>query len=412
MSRHILGHLEGKLKHEFDKKGRLLGSHQLVDLAGEKEHHHETVIIPNDGVASFGSYFTITMREHNCILKSLQLQFNVSAISGLTGTVTNYPQFNPAWYFFIRIELVMAGVVVDTIYGNQQFLMNQLFKTDEERALANYAAGNYSTLAGSSRNTLATSTSNYFVDLFTLFNQNNIPLLFNHTELQLRIYTDSVSNITQQSTLTGTPIATMNYCNLLAKVVRLRGEHPNKLMKQHEMKPHSYKFTDLKYQTNTITSGTTSTNIILSGLLGKAGAILFTIRTSSPTGANEYEYVPLSYFAILDATSTNISGGQNVLSQYDLLVLAKGWSMSSFTTETAQGITNNYAYAYIYSFAGDLQETIENSNHTGSHQFVGNEQLQIAFSSATTSTYQIDIYALTHSVLEISHKGLRKIDDM
>jgi hypothetical protein len=395
--------------HSIDKKGRLVSNYQMPVI----HHEHmkpETVIVPNDGTTSFGSYFTITFREHALILKNMQLQFNVSAITGITSAPTNYPNFNPAFYFFTRIELVLGTVVIDTLYNNQQFLMNQLFKTDEQRALANYACGNYSTSAVASRGTLASSTSNYFVDLFTLFDQNDIPLLFNHTDVQLRVYTDYVINFAQQSTGTGTPVATLNYCNLLAKVIRLKGDVPHKLIAQHQAKPHHYKFTDLRYQTNTIASGTTSTSILLSGFNAQIAVLFFTIR-SAVTGANSYEYQPISYFSILDATSTNISGGQNVLSAYSLLVLDKAWTLSSYTTENSLGTTNNYANVYMYSFSNDLLDTIETGKNNGHFKFVGNEQLQINFSSATSSAYQLDIYGLAHSVLKISGGSVEKMDD-
>jgi hypothetical protein len=404
-----------KMAHKYEPgTNKLVSPHQHTVIEHEKMKP-ETVIIPNDGTTNFGSYFTISFKEKGLKLIGMQLQWNVSAISGITvsGGSTTYPNFNPAWFFFTRIEVLLGTNIIDTIFPNQQFLMNQLFKPDESRALANFAAGNYSTSTASvtTRCTMASTTYNYYTDIFSLFNQNNIPLLFGHTEIQLKIYTDTVANIVQVGTGTGTASATLNYCNLLAKVVRLKDGIPKTLTDEHLKTPHHYKFTDLKTYTTTILSGTTSTNIILSGIKGKVAFLMFTMRISTPTGANAYEYQPLYSFSILDSTSTNISGGQVVLSPYSLLVLNKDLTLSTYTAETSYGSQNNYANVYIYSFSHDMIDAIDNGRNNGYHLFQANEQLQINFSSAITSNYQIDIYGFTHSVLQISGASAVKMDD-
>jgi hypothetical protein len=74
-------------------------------------------VVPSSSSAAFSSFFTIDIKEKNIIMNNICLQFNLSAVtgSGLTG------YFNPAWYFFQRIEIVQGGTIIDTIYGNSQF---------------------------------------------------------------------------------------------------------------------------------------------------------------------------------------------------------------------------------------------------------------------------------------------------
>ena len=103
---------------------------------------NQILIIPSTNTPSFGSMFICDIRGKGIILNNLTLQFNVSPISGLTGTVTSYPHFNPAFYFFQRIEICQNGQVLDTIYGGQQFLLQQWLNEDQDRIYISNAAGN------------------------------------------------------------------------------------------------------------------------------------------------------------------------------------------------------------------------------------------------------------------------------
>ena len=102
---------------------------------------HEILIIPASTVPSFGSTFNIDIKEKNILFHNLTLQFVTGPVVGtnLVGT------FNPCWYFMNRLEIVQNGTVIDTVYGNQQFIQNQWLDWDEDRLSVNNAAGNYST---------------------------------------------------------------------------------------------------------------------------------------------------------------------------------------------------------------------------------------------------------------------------
>ena len=103
---------------------------------------HESIIVPSTSAFSWGGYFVIDFRERNCILHDLVLQFNVSALTGYTGNATS-PRYTPAYFWFTRIEIVQNNNVIDTVYANQQFLMNQLFSYDEQRIIKNLGSGAY-----------------------------------------------------------------------------------------------------------------------------------------------------------------------------------------------------------------------------------------------------------------------------
>ena len=367
---------------------------------------HETVIINGQTIAAFGSNFTIDIREKACILHDLTLSFQVSAISGLTGTVANYPNFVPSVQWIDRIDILQNGNTF-TRYGDEQLLINNLFKSDEQRLLYNTSIGNYSSSA--QRATLASTSSYYFIPLSTFINQAHIPLLHPHSDIQLRIFMRPLASLVNQSTLTGTPIATFLSSSVLARVTRLKGLEV-KLMQEIQARPHHYRFLDLKYQVYTAYSGTTAQTFTLNAITGKVAFLIFTIRTSAPTGSALYTYLPVTSFSILDSTGTNIVGGQDVYSQMALTVLNKEWVDSSFTTETAYGINNNNAYVYMFSFSADTQHTHNTSSRNGEYIFNGNEQLKISC-PALAATSIVECYAYTHSVIKLSSHKIDKSEE-
>ena len=136
---------------------------------------HESIIVPSTSAPSWGGYFVIDFRERNVVLHDIVLQFNVSTLTGYTGTNTTSPRYTPAYFWFTRIELVQNNNVIDTIYSNQQFIANQLFNFDEQRALINLGCGAYNNTT--QRATLAAAQSTYYVDLWNYFQQGHLPIL-------------------------------------------------------------------------------------------------------------------------------------------------------------------------------------------------------------------------------------------
>ena len=122
-------------------------------IALPSDQKHETLLIPASSTANWGSYYTIDIREKNILLHNITLQFNYGVVTG-TG-LTGY--FNPSFYHWTRIEIYQGGSVIDTIYGNEMFLLNQMMFYDEDRIAINYSAGCYgaSTAAVANRTALS-----------------------------------------------------------------------------------------------------------------------------------------------------------------------------------------------------------------------------------------------------------------
>ncbi len=379
----------------------IIPSYQFTDMPGNLRN--ENYIIPSTSAPSWGGFFTFDFREKGVIIHNLAIQFNISNTTGLTGTVTNYPNFNPAYFWIQRLELVIGGNVIDTRYPIEQFLHNNFFYSDETRLKTNTAVGLYSSLAA--RNALATSASTVYIDMFTFFELAHFPMLTSASDLQIRVYVDTLANQINTSTLTGTPINTINSANLVAKITRLSSNENSKLMSQLMKGPQHFLFNEMRYGATTISAGATNCNWVLSSIVGPVSYLFFTVRNSNAlTGNSQFSFNQILSFSILDSTSTNIVGGQNLSDGLSRNILNKDWTLSTYSTETGNG-----AYAYLYSFGSDPVVTATTGAKYGHHLFNGSEQLQIIFTSALASSVQIDMYASVHAVLEVTPSYVKKV---
>ena len=400
--------LAPRIKH---RSGFHLSQSQSVAVPSALKH--EILIIPSTNTPSWGSMFICDIREKNIKLHNITLQFNVSAISGLTGTATSYPNYNPAFCWFNRIEILQNSNVIDTIYPEEQFILNQFSQIDEDRLYINNGAGNYSSIV--QRNTLATSVNNYYVNLKTYFDQCHMPLLSNSSDVQLRIYMDTAVNQINQSTLTGTPVSTINSCNVICKITRMDQATATNTLATVSKTPIHHLYHDLRYGAFTVLNSAASTSltsqIVLTPIVGKVAMLWFVVRpTASVSQAGQLKFTPITSFSLLDGGGSNIVGGQDIQSSLALHYLNLYWCQSSYTQETALGLTDNGANVYCWAFSSDPIRALSTGQLLGSKQFGGSEQLKIAFNSGTqTGNFSISVYALCESAIEQSAGYIKKL---
>jgi len=417
-------------KKVVNSKGLNVNHHQSHEIPHMR---NETLLIPSTSQPNFGSYFIFDLKEKGCLLHDLGIEFITGPITGQTlNTTTLTPRFNPAIFWFTRIEIVINSQVIDTIYPLNQFVHHQLFNDDVKRQLINQSMGSYDSVQ--QRFYKGAKTSKYHVNITTLFNQAHIPLLFQKDDIQLRVYMDNASNIiipdsAQSSVCSAGPIA----ANLIARVSKLHTPHAQALIKGHQ-RPNHYKFLETRFGTFAVTSSSVNTSIVLTPIVGTVSYFFFVVRSANQLGGDgAFTFLPISSWALLDATSTNIVGGQVITSDYSLRYLNKDWVSSTYTSEIAYdgdlvnvtglpaslqaiinagqntGVKDTNAYVYFYSFSADPLESAKTGNGYNHHSFKGNEQLQITFVSAPTSSIQIDLYAMVESVLESSQSYSKKI---
>jgi hypothetical protein len=386
-------------------RGLNIASNQSSNIP--RNLRHEILTIPSTSQFAFGGYGILDFKEKNVKVHELIIAFNTSAVSGLTGSVANYPNLNPAFHWFTRIELCMNNVVIDTLYPDAQFILSQLMYEDMDRTLNNYSAGHYASIEA--RNTLTTTAgSNWYLSLKSFFNQAHIPILTQNHELQIRVYMQPLANICNQSTLTGTPVCTINSAQLIARVTRLDSESVANSLAQIARTPKHYLFYETRYATFTVQAGVSSTTLVLTPIVGNVGMLYFVVRPSaSLTGNNAFSFTAINNFAMLGAGGESIVGGTVIPSSLNLLTMGKWWSKSSYLADSFSGTSN--AYVYSYSFSADPALAFENGAHYTTRKFNGSEQLQIQFGSALETNVQVDVFAYLECAIEQTATTIKKL---
>jgi hypothetical protein len=325
------------------------------------------------------------------------------AASTITGEAINFVPFALA---IQKLDIVIGGNVIDTIYPAQNFLLQNLYNIDEDRVYVNNQMGNYSSVA--QRNLMATQTSNYFVNLKTLFNQVHLtPLTPNH-QTQLRVYMMNLQDCIGYAS--GTPVATINSCNLIARVSRISPEAAqNKLLSISQQPAHNY-FLESRFGLFQIPAGNSSSQIVLTPIVGSVAFLFFVVRnTTNVTQSLGYQYQPVTNWQLLGSSGENIVGGVALSSALCLQVLNQYWIESSFTSETSLGLTDNKANVYMWSYSADPITSMKNASQYSSRSFYGNEQLVIQWQNSLVNPVQVDVYAMCNSAIEFAPGYIKKL---
>jgi hypothetical protein len=242
-----------------------------------------------------------------------------------------------------------------------------------------------------------------------LYDQASIPHLFQTFDLQIRVYMDTLANSINQSTLTGTPSCTIQSANLIAKITRHNAQMSNYLVQKIVRQPHHFQFTETRYGYFSLNAGSGPTvQLVLSSITGPVAYLMFTVRTSG-VNLGEFNPGPIVSFAILDNSSTNIVGGQDVSAPLNQYIMSRDWTKSSYTTESIVQASSSGTYIYLYSFAKDPISVANHGHKETYYNFSGNEQLKITFPGTLAVNTQIDCYASVHSILQISPNSIKKV---
>ena len=326
---------------------------QAISLPADIKH--ELLTVPSSSTCSFGSYFNIDLRDVNVILHNIQLQFVTGPVIGSAG-MTGY--FNPVFHWINHIDIVMAGVIISTIYGDQQFLMNQMLEYDEDRITINNNAGNYASVAQRTNLSSQTSTNTFYLNLRSFFDETKPNLLTSSHNVQLRIFMEPLANCFHVTSGTLTSCA-VNSASAICSISRLDTQTAQQRLQDMTARGQHHIFHDLSYFTYTIPAGTKRSVTILSGIVGAVSSIYFTVRASTTTN-QKWIFKQIESFAILNASSSNIVGGQDISASQAAGICNTKWCKSSYNSETSFGITDNAANFYCWSFSADAVASLTN----------------------------------------------------
>ena len=240
----------------------------------------EILQIPSSSQPSFGSYCVFDIKQRNIILHDVALVVNTTALTGLTGGTS--PRFSPAYFWWTRIEAVVNGVILDTYYPTEQFVLNQILNSNSDRIMVNNGAGNYASVTQRAL-MAATAGSNYTINLHTIFNEAHMALMTDAHNIQLRVYFDTVANIVVAGGATGTGAVSINFANLICKTTKLPPDVAQNRLALMNAQPEHLLYHDLRYGIFNINSGVSSSQIVLSSITGKVALTFFAVKNKNAT---------------------------------------------------------------------------------------------------------------------------------
>lgn len=402
--------------------GLITSQKQSKNIGCSYNLNNELLVIPSSSYPSWSNTFLFDFKEKGVILNNISLLFTMPGMSGLTGVNGVYS--TPCAFWINTCEIIIGGIVVDTLYGQSQYIRRNLFSNgDEDRKAYNSGASSLTslTLDRYNPNTYKLAYGGqYILDLDCIFNQSIMHVFHEIPDIQLRIRMNPMSNAYLQTYgILGTAIYPITSCQLLVKVSRTNEELNNIstcLLKRHGMFHYLYHST--LYMPVIVLSGLKSISIPLTGISGNVAGLYFTVQTSSDlvfssgltyfnsTTSNNTIYKQINSYHIISNSATSLCGGQNISDSMSRFYLSKYYFDSTFLADTTE--TPNYVY--FYSFSTDIKKAVQNGSCLGSHQFYGSEVLQINFLSALTESAQVNIYALVETCLEIgSDSSVRKL---
>jgi hypothetical protein len=364
---------------------------------------HEILTVPSSSNPAFGSYFNLDIRDINLILHNITLMFVTGAVIGSSGMVGC---FNPAYHWINHIDIVQAGVILQTVYGDQQFLINQLLEYDEDRLAINNMAGNYASVAQRTQLSSQTTTNTFYVNLRTYFDEANMNLLTSAHNIQLRVFMNPLDNCFAVSSGTLTSCS-INSCSAICSVSRLDQVTSQQRLGDMMARGQHHIFHDLNYFPFTIPAGTKKSTTILSGIVGNVSSLFFTVRASTTTN-QKWIFKQIESFALTNSGSTNIVGGQDLQASLCANLLNSKWCKSSYNTETSFGTNDNSANFYCWGFSADPVSSLSNGQALGTYKFTGQEQLVITLPSAYAGQLVVDVYANLQMVLHSTVSSVKK----
>ena len=241
---------------------------------------HSYLVLNTNNVSSFGGYSNIDVNLQGYVIHEATLQVNVSAISGVTASGL-FPCFCSAFKFFVSCTVTNNNNVLDLFDSQSNYIINQLYNNYEDAVFINNASGAYN--SASQRFAMSSTTSTYLVLLrIGIFNQLRTELLNSNHSIRLSFLMETLTNIINQSTIVGTPTATLNSVSLLLKVSKYEQPVIQSKLLQLQRNPLCKLYNSYAYQPATVNSGASSAIINLSNFASlNIQFIYFVIRLSS-----------------------------------------------------------------------------------------------------------------------------------
>jgi hypothetical protein len=299
--------------------------------------------------------------------------------------------------------------------GDEQFINTQTFSSNEDRTLINNGAGAYGSVT--QRAAKSAVSSDWIINLKTLFDQCDIALLTEAHTVQVRVMLAPMANVIVQSGATGTGSVVINSSSLLVKATRIPSDLAQHRVLSMKSVPEHYLYHALINGSFNVQSGVSQSNITLSPINGKVALFYFVVRpVISSSTDDSTKYTKIKSFSINNSAGSNITSGQQISSEMSLSYLSPYWTTSSYLSETATGasltgaIVDNGANVYMWSFSSNPVRAMHTGARLSSQVFTGSETLTINWTSALTQAYTVDVFCMREQYVALSSFKVDKFD--
>ena len=367
---------------------------------------HSYLVLNTNNVSTWGGYSNIDVNLQGYVIHEANLQINVSAISGVTASGL-FPCFCSAFKFFVSCTVTNNNNVLDLFDSQSNYIINQLYNNYEDSVFINNASGAYN--SASSRFAMSSTTSTYLVPLrIGIFNQVRTELLNSNHSIRLSFLMETLTNIINQSSIVGTPTATLNSVSLLLKISKYEQPVIQSKLLQLQRNPLCKLYNSYAYQPATVNSGASSAIINLSNFAGlNIQYIYFVLRLSSSLTKSEgFLFLNnLTNYSFLSSSGENLTG-QPITGQQALYVYNKSNTLGCFSA-----VDSTYGNVFSIFHTSDAISTMTQpgSNVYGQRAYNGSESLVLTFGSALVANITLDIYASVTSMLKQTPLGFTKI---
>ena len=367
---------------------------------------HTYVTIQSNASANFGGYCNFDINISSYCIHEITMLLNVGPITGITGSsLLTLPAFCSAFKWFTQVNITNQNNSLDIYDSQSNYLLNQMYTSLEDSYFINAAAGPYSSLA--SRYAMSQTNTVWQVPLKCgVFNQIKSELLNSNHNIRVSVLLDTLTNLINQGSLTGTPGAVLNSCSLILKVSKYDQITTNNKLLQLTRQPKLSLYNTTAYQPFIANSGSSQSIVTLSNFIGlNLQFVYFCIRLSSNITKSEAFTLlnNISSYSILSASGESLVGSTTSPS-VSLLLYNKHNTLGCFTVDSS------YGNVYTLWHSIDPVSTIVNSGGCyGQRLYTGSESLVIKYSNALSANCNIDIYASVSSMLKQSNLGFTKI---
>ena len=354
---------------------------------------HTYVNVVSTNQPAWAGYTYIDFNTAGYCIHDVTLQFNLSAITGITASsALMQPSLCSAFKFFTNVTVTNNNNVIDSIDSQANYLLSQMYTSYEDVQFLNVASG--SPMSQLSRFNMGQTNTTYQVNLKSLFPQVKIECLNGNSFIRIAILLDALTNLVSQSSLTGTPLVTINSVSALFKVTKYSNELVQQKLFQLSKNPLMKTFNSVSYQPFVIQANSSTVTIALSNFVGlNVQYLFFVVRPSTAITKNDgLIFSPIASYNVLSATGESVCGGL-ITSAQALYIYGKSMTLGNIMTDPIYG--NIYS---VFHTSDPISTMVNMGSVYGSRLYLGSEALQINLITTTAVALNVDVYASCTSV--------------